>query len=315
MRENPLISVIVPVYKAEGFLDRCVESLGRQSYKNLEIILVDDGSPDKCPQLCDAWAQRDSRIRVIHKENGGLSDARNKGVQLARGEYICFVDSDDYVSQDHVEYLLRLLLDNNADISCGGFRYVYGDENPFDSQPEEKLECFDNVGACYALMISHCMPLVSAWGKLFPAQLVRDNPYPLGRTHEDEATTYKYYFQSKKTVLGTRVIYAYYQNPASITHNKTRKNTEDTIAAFEEQCAYFQDQGCRQSQITAAERLLAYIVVRALRDDEVALEFIRDGRPKKYLRMGLGIKSKMRYYGYIILRTDLNELYHKILGR
>ena len=95
-----LISVIVPVYKVEKYLDRCVESIVNQTYKNLEIILVDDGSPDNCPAMCDAWAKKDSRIKVIHKENGGLSDARNAGMRLASGEYICFVDSDDWMDRN-----------------------------------------------------------------------------------------------------------------------------------------------------------------------------------------------------------------------
>ena len=93
MTENPLVSIIVPVYKVEAFLDRCVESLLAQSYENIEIILVDDGSPDACPGMCDVWAEKDHRIQVLHKANGGLSDARNQGVKLARGEYVCFVDS------------------------------------------------------------------------------------------------------------------------------------------------------------------------------------------------------------------------------
>lgn len=315
MLENPLISVIVPVYKVERFLDRCMESLEGQSYKNLEIILVDDGSPDSSPKLCDDWAQRDSRVRVIHKENGGQADARNQGVALARGEYICFVDSDDYVSCDHIEYLLSLLRSSGAEIACGSFRYVYGDGEQFENQPEEKIEIFDNVAACHALMISHCMPMATPWAKLLPAQLVKAHPFPLGHKHEDEATTYKYYFESRSTVIGTRQIYAYYQNSSSVTHSKTRQNSLDVISAFEEQCEYFKAAGCRPLQITAAERLLAVIVVMARQKDPVALEFIKAGRSKKYLRMGLGIKSRIRYYGYILLRTDLNQLYHKILGK
>ena len=104
-----LISVIVPVYKVEQYLDKCVESIVNQTYRNLEIILVDDGSPDNCPAMCDGWAKRDYRIKVIHKANGGLSDARNAGVAVASGEFIGFVDSDDWVAQDYIEYLLSLL--------------------------------------------------------------------------------------------------------------------------------------------------------------------------------------------------------------
>lgn len=103
---NELVSVIVPVYKVEPYLDRCVASILAQTYPNLEVILVDDGSPDNCPALCDAWAQRDARIRVIHKKNGGQSDARNAGLDAASGAYISFVDSDDYIAENFIETLL-----------------------------------------------------------------------------------------------------------------------------------------------------------------------------------------------------------------
>ena len=114
---QPLISVIVPVYKVEKYLDQCVKSIVNQTHKNLEIILVDDGSPDRCPEMCDAWAKKDTRIRVIHKENGGLGDARNAGVSVANGEYIGFVDSDDWCEQDMFQELFESCLEFNAPIS------------------------------------------------------------------------------------------------------------------------------------------------------------------------------------------------------
>ena len=111
-----LISVIVPIFKVEDYLNRCVESLIAQTYHNLEIILVDDGSTDTCPQLCDEWAEKDKRIKVIHKKNGGLSDARNAGIRAAEGEYILFVDSDDWVCADYAESLYRAVESSNSDI-------------------------------------------------------------------------------------------------------------------------------------------------------------------------------------------------------
>ena len=315
MTDNPLVSIIVPVYKVENFLDRCVESLTAQSYGNIEIVLVDDGSPDACPAMCDGWAARDGRIKVIHKPNGGLSDARNSGVAVALGAYISFVDSDDYVSPDYVEYLLSLLKNNSADIACGSFRYVYGAGETFEGQSQEKAARFDNIAACHALMTTHWMPMVAAWAKLFPAGLVKANPFPVGRLHEDEATIYKYYFGCAVTALGTREIYAYYQNSASITHTKSRRNSEDTLLAFQEQCAFFGAAGCRELQVTAAERLISTAVVMALRKDQVAVEFLSGKEAKKYLRSGVGIKTRLRYIGYVLFRADLNQLYHKIISK
>ena len=114
MEKEDLISIVIPVYKVEKYLEKCVESVINQTYKNLEILLVNDGSPDNCPKICDEYAQKDNRIKVIHKENGGLSDARNAGIDVATGKYITFIDSDDYISNDYVEYMYNLLKQNNT---------------------------------------------------------------------------------------------------------------------------------------------------------------------------------------------------------
>ena len=120
MNQTPLISVIVPIYHVEQYLNRCVESLVNQTYSNLEIILVDDGSPDNCPKMCDDWVQKDSRIKVIHKGNGGLSDARNAGMQIANGDVISFIDSDDWIDPKFFEVMLNVMQDDESDIvSCG----------------------------------------------------------------------------------------------------------------------------------------------------------------------------------------------------
>ena len=121
---NPMISVIVPIYNVEKYLARCVDSIVNQTYKNLEIILVDDGSPDRCPQMCDDYAEKDSRIKVIHKKNGGLSDARNAGMAVATGEYISFIDSDDWIETSMFELLLNNIFQYDCEISCGGIMMV-----------------------------------------------------------------------------------------------------------------------------------------------------------------------------------------------
>ena len=122
--KDELITVIVPVYKVEKYLDRCVQSIVDQTYTNLEIILVDDGSPDNCPKMCDEWAKKDKRIKVIHKQNGGLSDARNAGLEKAKGKYVGFVDSDDYISPIMYEKLYKCIIDNQADMAMCGFSTV-----------------------------------------------------------------------------------------------------------------------------------------------------------------------------------------------
>ena len=122
--EKPLVSIIVPVYKVENYIQKCLDSLKAQTYEQIEVLLVDDGSPDNCPAMCDAWAERDSRIKVVHKENGGLSDARNVGMAAATGEYIAFVDSDDWVDENYLMYLFQGLSKTEADISACDVREV-----------------------------------------------------------------------------------------------------------------------------------------------------------------------------------------------
>ena len=124
MKNKDLISIVIPVYKVEKYLDRCVQSVVEQSYKNLEIILVDDGSPDNCPVMCDEWANKDKRIKVIHKQNGGVSSARNAGLEIATGKYLQFIDSDDYIDKDYTERLLSGYDGGDFDLSCGGYKII-----------------------------------------------------------------------------------------------------------------------------------------------------------------------------------------------
>lgn len=131
---QPLISVIVPVYKAEGYLEKCVQSIRNQTYENLEIILVDDGSPDRCGEMCDAYAQEDSRIRVFHKENGGQASARNLGLDRMSGEYVTFVDSDDWIESGYYQRMMQLMLEYDAQIAACGLRCDY---------PNGNVVCFD----------------------------------------------------------------------------------------------------------------------------------------------------------------------------
>lgn len=124
--EDYKVSVIIPVYKVEKYLDRCMESVVRQTYKNIEIILVDDGSPDNCPQMCDEWAKKDNRIKIIHKKNSGQADARNQGMKISTGEYICFVDSDDYIDRTEIEKCINNAVRNSSDVVIFSFNIDNG---------------------------------------------------------------------------------------------------------------------------------------------------------------------------------------------
>ena len=315
MVDGPLVSVIVPIYKAERFLQRCVDSILAQTYPRLELILVDDGSPDGSAGICDRLAVTDDRIAVIHKENGGQGDARNAGVQASSGELICFVDADDYIAPCFVEYLLTLKERYRADIASCSYRFVYDGSEDFQQQTEECIELYDNVAACKAAMVTHWMPMAGPCVKLIPAEVVKKYPFPVNHLHEDEATTYKYYFECDKTVYSSIEYYGYFQYEGSITHNRTEKNSKDTLSAFQDQCAYFDRYGCEELKVTATERLIGTAVVMALNGDTVAKEFLCSKQIREYLSYGISLKTKIRYYGYMLLKVDLNAVYHKMIGK
>lgn len=212
---EPLISVIVPIYGVENYLRQCVESLLNQTHQNLEIILVDDGSPDACPAICDEFSQKDTRIRVIHKKNGGLSDARNAGLDVATGEYIGFVDSDDWIMPDMFEYLLHGILGYRAEISCCG--HVNIQDEWMDYKSEEKDIVYSTEAALNELFFDRLKSF--AWNKLYKATLWENIRYPVGRNFEDILTTYKLFERSSRIAVLKEPKYYYRIRQNSIMHD------------------------------------------------------------------------------------------------
>lgn len=212
---NPLISVIVPIYNVEKYLARCVDSIVNQTYKNLEIILVDDGSPDRCPQMCDDYAEKDSRIKVVHKKNGGLSDARNAGMVVATGEYISFIDSDDYVSDDFFECLLDVMNKENSDIAeCSVVKFY--EDNRFDEFSDDlSVKTYDTQDAMSALIAENQFHQ-HVWNKLYKTELVKDIPYAVGKLNEDEFWTYRVFGRANKVARLNKTMYYYFQRSSSI---------------------------------------------------------------------------------------------------
>ena len=212
---NPLISVIVPIYNVEKYLARCVDSIVNQTYKNLEIIFVDDGSPDRCPQMCDDYAEKDSRIKVVHKKNGGLSDARNAGMAVATGEYISFIDSDDYVSDDFIECLLDVMNKENSDIAeCSVVKFY--EDNRFDEFIDDlSVKTYDTQDAMSALIAENPFHQ-HVWNKLYKTELVKDIPYAVGKLNEDEFWTYRVFGRANKVARLNKTMYYYFQRNSSI---------------------------------------------------------------------------------------------------
>lgn len=210
---HPLVTVIVPVYKVEYFLPRCIDSILNQSYRNLEIILVDDGSPDQCPIICDNLQEKDSRVIVIHKDNGGLSSARNVGIQLAKGDYLCFVDSDDYISSDMIEQLVLAAHIKNAPISACSFT---SDENLLQNGITEEVRLFSAADALYEILNDRAF-CTSAWAKLFDRKLFDNIVFPEGKYYEDYGTIYKLIHKAGTIAFSDVKKYYYTINISGIT--------------------------------------------------------------------------------------------------
>lgn len=235
MNSIPLISVIIPVYGVEAYLDRCIESLVGQRYRNLQIILVDDGSPDRCPALCDAWAEKDERIQVIHKENGGVSEARNTGLKAARGEFIGFVDSDDWIDSNFFSVLYDALISTGSDlVECGSWETT-GKTNIPDR--------YDLSAVTYtkeAAMKEHVMdtrfPAV-VWNKLYRRELI-DIPFQAGKYHEDLFWTYQIIERCELCASVPVRMYHHFVRPDSITGAPYSAKRVDCAQAFFERCVY-----------------------------------------------------------------------------
>ena len=208
-----LISVIVPIYKVEAYLDDCVRSIVAQTYPNLEIILVDDGSPDRCGEMCDAWAAKDSRIKVIHKPNGGLSDARNAGLQIAAGDYIAFVDSDDWIEPQMYEKMLAAMKAEQAEICACRIRSCYPDHCVEWGCPEYRATEPEQT---LAMLYNDTAYPVSAWNKLYRRELWETLRFPVGKICEDAFTTYLLVHKAKHIVQLPEAFYNYRIRPESI---------------------------------------------------------------------------------------------------
>lgn len=209
------ISVIVPIYKVEAYLDKCVQSIVDQTYSELEIILVDDGSPDRCGQMCDAWAEKDSRIRVIHKENGGLSDARNAGLAVATGQLISFIDSDDWIEPEFLQTLYDALEQDDAQIAECGICLVDEDGRVLSQRGPEKSEAIGKIEALRRLVLEAGV-FQTVWNKLYRRDVIGDILFEKGKYNEDDFWTYQIFDRTERLALVDRPMLNYLQRGGSI---------------------------------------------------------------------------------------------------
>ena len=209
-----LISVIVPIYKVEAYLERCIKSIVDQTYKNLEIILVDDGSPDRCHEICDEWKEKDDRIKVIHKKNGGLSDARNAGMQIMTGTYVSYIDSDDWIANGMYQNMINAIKEQDADICECAFERTSGTVKKKAVKCDDQVLIMDRQSALMAVVEEKIQPVV--WNKLYKREVVDELWFEVGKYNEDEFFTYKAIERADKIIQIKYIGYYYFFREDSI---------------------------------------------------------------------------------------------------
>lgn len=279
----PKISVVIPVYKVEDYLMRCIDSVINQSYRDFDLILVDDGSPDQCGNICDRYAQQDHRVTVIHQKNGGLSAARNAGIEWALknsdSEWITYIDSDDWVHPCYLEYLYNAVKQTGCSVAIGGFDRMTGEHYSWE------YNCKDvKVVQTEQFYAENKVWGTVAWGKLYKKSDFAVLRYPHGLIHEDEFTTYKVLFQYEEVAVVDIPLYAYYQNPQSIMGSKWSPKHISEADAMLQQYQYFVE----HSFSRAAACLARLYIICLYRNYEQCSRFNRQyAREKVYLQKRL----------------------------
>ena len=309
---NDKVTVVVPVYNVEKYLDRCVESLLHQTVQGYRIILVDDGSMDCSGKKCDDWALKSHMITTFHKQNGGLSDARNYGVQYVDTEYVTFVDSDDYVEPEYIELLLKGL-ETGADMVVTHHVQEYEDQ-PQKAVIDEKFNLYSAEEALKKMCYEEIS--TSAWGKLFPKSYILDNPYPVGKLYEDLWTTYKYIGRSKKIAFNKSQTYHYLQRKGSIRQGRWKEQyfdvmdgTKNLLKYIDENYPYIHSAGVFRYFYSANE-----LYVRAFNEED----YINITKPvqkklKQYMKELLSNSdASNKFKMQCFLMTNLPKTYRKI---
>lgn len=315
---NDLISIIIPVYNVEHYLDACMASILEQTYHNIDIILVDDGATDNSGKMCDYYAETDERVKVIHKQNGGLSDARNKGIAQAKGDYIMFIDSDDVVSQNLVEYLYKMMKDNSADITICDPVHCYPDKK-IVFEPETCMKIFDSEAAIVEMLYQKSF-LVSAWGKLYRKEYFNDILFPYGMLFEDSAVMYKIFDKAKRIAYGNAKLYGYMHREGSITTTKFSKRDCDILTICDQLIGYMAhrsvklQKAARSYYVTA--NLRVYLSASPTEEYEAEIRTSKKNVMENWLRVFLDkrIRNKLRVSLVLLMvgRKNLMYIHSKI---
>lgn len=257
-----LVSVIIPVYNVEDYLDRCISSVAEQTYQNLQIILIDDGSSDQCPEICDRWAKKDSRVIVVHQPNSGVSAARNAGLKTASGDFILQVDGDDYIALQAIERLVDTANETKADMIICNFLQGADREYSFPSKYSDSSEVVDKQEALKRIYADdhHALQYAAPWSKLCRSYLYRGICYPEGKIFEDIYTTHKLIYRCEKiAVLGDPLFY-YFQRPNSIMNSSFSTKKLDYLQALVERVDFFSSHHLKELAGIAYDELLHALI-------------------------------------------------------
>lgn len=257
-----MVSVIVPIYNVEKYLKNCIECLIQQSYEELEILLIDDGSTDTSGQIADQYAMKDPRIHVIHQKNGGLSAARNKGLDVAKGEYICFVDSDDTVHHDFIKTLFGLCEEKHCEIAQCGFLRTSEIRNE-----DKMIDCMDaciytNIEMLDKIYSALSVETIVAWNKLYHREVFNGVKFPEGMLHEDEATTFRLIYNASHVVRISQPLYYYYQNDLGIMRKNYSLKRLDILKALEMRMQFFKEKELTELYYKDTYKYLCKILIQ-----------------------------------------------------
>lgn len=321
-----LVSIIIPIYNVESYLKRCIESVINQTYKNLEIILVNDGSTDNCGTICDKYKNKDNRIKVIHKKNGGLSDARNAGIEIATGKYLTFIDSDDYVSIDYIEYMINMLEEKKAQLAICKVKEVWPNSKLKD-EAYTKIQVLNSKQTFENLLLDKGIE-VSSYAKLYSIDLFKKLRFPKGKVYEDTAIIYKIIANANRIVYGDKYCYYYISREGSISKHKEFNSSEIDYIEHTEQMLNFIRKRYKNLKIPVYRyyvyykfRILKMLVFTKPRNKKMEKQIIED--IKKYQKIVFKYKETPKKDKIAIILLNLGLpifkfswiLYRKVTGR
>ena len=303
MNEKALISVIVPVYNVEKYIEKCLDSIINQTYKNIEILLIDDGSTDSSGKICDDYSKQDKRIKVFHKENGGLSSARNYGVDKSKGEYLTFIDSDDIIELDYIDYLFGLIKKYDVELSICPYTVIINNTKKYNFGKNNIEELMDTE-RCLKRMLCEEGFTVSACAKMYKKSLFDDIKFPVNKLCEDNGTTYKLMFKCDNIAYGNISKYNYFKRPNSIMTSKFNIKRMDLLDLTDTMCDDIEKKypniidACNKRRVHARFSILRQMTNCELTEDErlkqkEIVKYLKQNRKKIFINKVFDKRDKM----------------------